>query len=110
MFRNSFTATYLYNYTFILLFNLAFTSLPVIVLGGIYDMLNSFRSRADMTWISFRSKSQLQGHLSIPSTLYSWYSWPRIHSPQILAVHDGRSLPIGSCLLYPLPRLDIWPW
>ena len=31
---DSFTATYLYHYTFILLFNLLFTSLPVIVLGG----------------------------------------------------------------------------
>jgi phospholipid-translocating ATPase len=30
----SFDATYLYEYTFILLYNLAFTSLPVIVLGG----------------------------------------------------------------------------
>lgn len=30
----SFEATYLYQYTFILLYNLVFTSLPVIVLGG----------------------------------------------------------------------------
>jgi magnesium-transporting ATPase (P-type) len=30
----SFNATYLYQYTFILLYNLAFTSLPVIILGG----------------------------------------------------------------------------
>lgn len=30
----SFDATYLYQYTFILLYNLVFTSLPVIVLGG----------------------------------------------------------------------------
>jgi len=32
--RGSFDATYLYQYTFILLYNLVFTSLPVIVLGG----------------------------------------------------------------------------
>ena len=32
----SFDATYLYQYTFILLCNLVFTSLPVIVLGGVY--------------------------------------------------------------------------
>lgn len=31
---DSFDATYLYEYTFILLCNLVFTSLPVIVLGG----------------------------------------------------------------------------
>ena len=33
----SFDATYLYQYTFILLCNLVFTSLPVIVLGGVYS-------------------------------------------------------------------------
>lgn len=31
---DSFDATYLYDYSFILLYNLIFTSLPVIVLGG----------------------------------------------------------------------------
>lgn len=31
---NSFEATYLYQYTFILLCNLLFTSLPVINMGG----------------------------------------------------------------------------
>ena len=31
---NSFDATYLYQYTFILLYNVVFTSLPVIALGG----------------------------------------------------------------------------
>ena len=31
----SFDATYLYQYTFILLYNVVFTSLPVIVLGGL---------------------------------------------------------------------------
>ncbi len=30
----SWDATYLYQYTFILLYNLAFTALPVIVMGG----------------------------------------------------------------------------
>ena len=33
---DSFDATYLYEYTFILLYNLLFTSLPVISLGGKY--------------------------------------------------------------------------
>lgn len=33
---NSFDATYLYQYTFIILYNVVFTSLPVIVLGGAY--------------------------------------------------------------------------
>jgi hypothetical protein len=35
----SFDATYLYQYTFILLYNLTFTSLPVISLGGINHLL-----------------------------------------------------------------------
>lgn len=34
LFLDSFDATYLYDYSFILLYNLIFTSLPVIVLGG----------------------------------------------------------------------------
>jgi phospholipid-translocating ATPase len=36
LFYNSFAATYLYEYTFILLYNVVFTSLPVIVMGGEY--------------------------------------------------------------------------
>ncbi len=36
----SFDATYLYQYTFILLYNLVFTSLPVIVLGGTSPQLS----------------------------------------------------------------------
>ena len=44
---NSFTATYLYHYTFILLFNLVFTSLPVIVLGGMCNVHNAYRSHAE---------------------------------------------------------------
>jgi phospholipid-translocating ATPase len=31
---NSFDATYLFEYTYILLYNLIFTSLPVCILGG----------------------------------------------------------------------------
>ncbi|KAF9033703.1 phospholipid-translocating P-type ATPase [Hymenopellis radicata] len=38
---NSFDATYLYQYTFILLYNLVFTSLPVIVLGAFDQDINS---------------------------------------------------------------------
>ncbi|KAJ7724330.1 phospholipid-transporting ATPase 1 [Mycena maculata] len=38
---NSFDATYLYHYTFVLLCNLAFTSLPVIVLGAFDQDINS---------------------------------------------------------------------
>ncbi|KAJ7621473.1 phospholipid-transporting ATPase 1 [Roridomyces roridus] len=38
---NSFDATYLYHYTFILLCNLAFTSLPVIVLGAFDQDINA---------------------------------------------------------------------
>ncbi|KAF5360300.1 hypothetical protein D9758_009101 [Tetrapyrgos nigripes] len=38
---NSFDATYLYQYTFILLYNLAFTSLPVIILGASDQDINA---------------------------------------------------------------------
>ncbi|KAL1740994.1 hypothetical protein HDZ31DRAFT_46374 [Schizophyllum fasciatum] len=38
---NSFDATYLYQYTFILLYNLVFTSLPVVVLGAFDQDLNA---------------------------------------------------------------------
>ncbi|KAF7324593.1 P-type phospholipid transporter [Mycena kentingensis (nom. inval.)] len=41
MFYNSFDATYLYHYTFILLCNLAFTSLPVIVMGAFDQDINA---------------------------------------------------------------------
>jgi phospholipid-translocating ATPase len=38
---NSFDATYLYEYTFILLYNLVFTSLPVIALGAFDQDVNA---------------------------------------------------------------------
>ncbi|KAG5734631.1 putative phospholipid-transporting ATPase DNF1 [Termitomyces sp. T112] len=38
---NSFDATYLYQYTFVLLYNLVFTSLPVIVLGAFDQDINA---------------------------------------------------------------------
>ncbi|KAG5636603.1 hypothetical protein H0H81_007428 [Sphagnurus paluster] len=38
---NSFDATYLYQYTFILLYNLVFTSLPVVVLGAFDQDINA---------------------------------------------------------------------
>lgn len=38
---NSFDATYLYQYTFIILYNLAFTSLPVIVMGAFDQDINA---------------------------------------------------------------------
>ncbi|TDL16037.1 phospholipid-translocating P-type ATPase [Rickenella mellea] len=41
LFYNSFDATYLYQYTFILLYNLVFTSLPVIVMGAFDQDLNA---------------------------------------------------------------------
>jgi len=41
MIFNSFDATYLYEYTFILLYNLVFTSLPVIVLGAFDQDINA---------------------------------------------------------------------
>lgn len=41
----SFDATYLYQYTFILLYNLIFTSLPVIVLGG------EFAPHGNVDWV-----------------------------------------------------------
>ena len=42
--RLSFDATYLYQYTFILLYNLLFTSLPVSTLGGESEVLLHYSS------------------------------------------------------------------
>ena len=41
MLYNSFDATYLYQYTFILFYNTVFTSLPVIALGGEDDLCST---------------------------------------------------------------------
>ncbi|OBZ77329.1 Phospholipid-transporting ATPase DNF1 [Grifola frondosa] len=41
MIYNSFDATYLYQYTFVLLYNLIFTSLPVIILGAFDQDINA---------------------------------------------------------------------
>ncbi|KAG8918881.1 hypothetical protein FRC01_001607 [Tulasnella sp. 417] len=46
LFYNSWDATYLYQYTFILLYNLAFTSLPVIVMGAFDQDINAKASLA----------------------------------------------------------------
>ncbi|KZS87356.1 phospholipid-translocating P-type ATPase [Sistotremastrum niveocremeum HHB9708] len=46
LFYNSFDATYLYEYTFILLYNVVFTSLPVIVLGAFDQDVNAKASLA----------------------------------------------------------------
>ncbi|KIJ56259.1 hypothetical protein M422DRAFT_219400 [Sphaerobolus stellatus SS14] len=46
LFYNSFDATYLYEYTFILLYNLVFTSLPVISLGAFDQDVNAKASMA----------------------------------------------------------------
>ncbi|KAG8963186.1 hypothetical protein FRC03_003280 [Tulasnella sp. 419] len=46
LFWNSFDATYLYQYTFIILFNLAFTALPVIVMGAFDQDINAKASLA----------------------------------------------------------------
>ncbi|KAG8948486.1 hypothetical protein FRC04_009694 [Tulasnella sp. 424] len=46
LFHNSWDATYLYQYTFILLYNLAFTSLPVIVMGAFDQDINAKASLA----------------------------------------------------------------
>ncbi|KAF8528473.1 phospholipid-transporting ATPase 1 [Hysterangium stoloniferum] len=46
LFYNSFDATYLYEYTFILLYNLVFTSLPVICLGAFDQDVNARASLA----------------------------------------------------------------
>jgi len=52
----SFDATYLYHYTFILLCNLVFTSLPVIVLGGTLLRLIYIGTPPHTLILSFRSR------------------------------------------------------
>ncbi|KAG8890252.1 hypothetical protein FRB98_000163 [Tulasnella sp. 332] len=46
LFSNSWDATYLYPYTFILLYNLAFTSLPIIAMGALDQDVNAKASLA----------------------------------------------------------------
>ncbi|KAG8905464.1 hypothetical protein FRB99_008905 [Tulasnella sp. 403] len=46
LFWNSWDATYLYQYTFIILYNLAFTSLPVIIMGAFDQDVNAKASLA----------------------------------------------------------------
>ena len=80
MIFNSFDATYLYQYTFILLYNLVFTSLPVIALGG-KELTNLYKLAADnwsqhLTRIStprlhWRSLSYTSGVSGVSSTLDS---------------------------------------
>ena len=108
MIFNSFDATYLYQYTFILLYNLAFTSLPVIALGGEKPSLLCYYS-----WLicggSIRSGSQCQGSARVPSIVHPWYSRARVHEIQVLDVHARRALPVCSRVLHPVLHLDPRP-
>lgn len=103
---NSFDATYLYQYTFILLCNLAFTSLPVIVLGG--ELLDDHPLRTTLTdwFFSFRPRYQRQSRTRIPSALHSRHSWSRVYPSQVLALHAGWFIPVGRRLLHSLRSLD----
>lgn len=72
MIFNSFDATYLYQYTFILLCNVVFTSLPVIALGGAESVL--FHSPQRLIRISsLRPGSQREGSARVPPTVHPWH-------------------------------------
>ena len=74
MIYNSFDATYLYQYTFILLYNLVFTSLPVIALGGKFFGL-TYNGPISSMDCSFRPGPQRQGCVGLPAIVHPWYPW-----------------------------------
>lgn len=98
LFYNSFDATYLYEYTFILGYNLFFTSLPVIVLGG--GCSSSLIVFVTDAWGSFRPRYQCEGVLGFSSAVHSWYSGPRVHPDQVLAIYVRRLLSICYSLFH----------
>lgn len=61
----SFDATYLYEYTFILLYNLVFTSLPVIYLGGMSSCLQYIVSVSDCL-VAFDQDINARAALAFP--------------------------------------------
>jgi len=104
--RGSFDATYLYQYTFILLYNLVFTSLPVIVLGG--TSCYSSRSSFNTHFSSIRPRHQCKGRVGIPTALYTWYSWSGIHANQILVIHGRWIISVCYRVFHSLLGLDCW--
>lgn len=78
----SFDATYLYQVTFILLYNVVFTSLPVIALGGEYLGLrvkNFNRNTYACGWSSIRPRLECSRVHGIPAAILSWYSRPGVY-------------------------------
>lgn len=63
---DSFDATYLYEYTFILLYNLVFTSLPVITLGGKFFFLLSSIHETTPFCIAFDQDVNARASLAFP--------------------------------------------
>lgn len=63
---SSFDATYLYHYTFILLCNLVFTSLPVIVLGGVSKFSSRKGLRSTQYLLAFDQDINAKAALAFP--------------------------------------------
>lgn len=106
---NSFDATYLYQYTFVLLYNLIFTSLPVIVLGG----KSIFYVHLYLTGLFIPSRSLRSGYqrkscTGLPTIVRARYPWTGVYEDQILDLHAGRFVPVRGCVLHPLRCLDLW--
>jgi hypothetical protein len=103
----SFDATYLYEYSFIMLYNLLFTSLPVSALGGKLSV-SLFFSFCDAFPPSFRPRHQRQGRHGISSTLHPRDPWTRVHADQVLVVHARWPVSVSRRILYTVPSLDGW--
>lgn len=84
---NSFDATYLYQYSFILLFNVVFTSLPVISLGGKSASFLDLQLLLTRILFSLRPSYQRPGRSRFPSTLRTWNQRPRLHAHQVLVLY-----------------------
>lgn len=109
--RLSFDATYLYQFTFILLYNLLFTSLPVATLGGgfLRYCCTVFRRYSRLLVLpSFRPRYQRQGSHGVSSAIYPRNSGTGVYSDEILAVYARWPVSVRDRILYPIPCLDDW--
>ena len=66
LYWNTFDATYLYEYTFILLYNLVFTSLPVIISGGLSFYLEHEVQRLSELFIALDQDINARASLAYP--------------------------------------------
>ena len=97
----SFDATYLYQYTFILLYGVVFTSLPVIALGG---KLNLFLLAPTIliSPYSLRPGHKCKSGSCLSTTLLARDTGSRLYKTQVLVLRGRRSISVSCDILHPL--------